>query len=75
MGVRDVGELLAAINNDCYLVRHYHSQRTSIERLRRHQAIQKLGETLKFAFSQTDQYEALIAALLDGLRPEDRPPF
>lgn len=58
------------IYNDCYMVRRY-----SRNKLRRHQAIMKLGATLVFAFSHTQEYEALIAALLDALRPEDRPPF
>lgn len=67
---RDVGDLVSTIYNDCYMVRHYERNK-----LRRHQAIQKLGATLQFAFSQTDEYEPLIQALLEGLRPIDRPKF
>ena len=71
----ELGELLSQLNNDCYMVRHYHGQRTAARRLRRHQAIQKLVATLMFTFEHTDDYEAVIGAVLDGLRPRDRPPF
>lgn len=72
--VRDVGELVSRIYNDCYMVRHYaRGGRSEIAKLRRHQAIQKLGETLRFAFNSTEEYETLIAAMLDGLRPLDVP--
>lgn len=62
-------ELVALILNDAYMVRHY-----SRSKQRRRQAIKKLGATILFAFSQSDDHEPLIEAILDALRPQDRPP-
>jgi cytosine/adenosine deaminase-related metal-dependent hydrolase len=71
----DMGAILAQIRNDIYLIRHYRGGRTAIERARRKQAIQKLGLTLRFAFSVSDDFETILKEVLDGLRPIDRPPF
>ena len=68
-----MGELVSCILNDAYMVRHY-----ARNQVRRRQAIQKLAATLRFAFNEAQEYEeqqAVITALLDGLRPEDRRPF
>ena len=65
----DTGELVARILNDWYMVRHY--QRG----LRRDQAILKLGTTIREAFSSSNDYKTLIAAVLDGGRPRDEQPF
>jgi hypothetical protein len=72
----DLNELEAAISNDCWMVRHYAPARTPTMRLRRQQAIQKLGVTVRRAFNASDKFEPLLAALVDGLRPRsDNPPF
>lgn len=73
--MRDVGELIQMLRNDCFLVRSYSGQRTEIQRLRRQQAIRKLVATLQYAFNESDDYEAIIGEFLDGLRPLDRPRF
>lgn len=66
-------ELVAQILNSAWLVRHYaRGTRTSLVR---QQAIQRLGMTVQYAFSISQDYETLLAAVVDGLRPEDRPPF
>lgn len=66
-------ELVSCILNDAFMVRHY--ERNQIRRL---QSIQKLGETLRFAFNRAQEpqeYETLISTLLDAFRPRDRRPF
>ena len=72
----DIADLIAAIYNDSYEVRYYHrGGRTSIGRARRAQAIQKLGLTLREALNRSEDFEAILAAIVDGLRPRDEPPF
>lgn len=67
---------VSAISNDCWMVRHYErGSRMSFQRLQRMQAIQKLGLTVRQAFNECDDYEALLAAVVDGLRPRDTQPF
>ena len=58
--------LVVAILNDAWMVRNY-----SRNRIRRAQAIAKLGHTLRHAFNQSDDFETLIATVLDALRPQD----
>ena len=66
---------LAAILNAAWMVRHYaRGGRSSTQRLRRTQAIQLLGGTLLAALSASQDYEPILTALIDGLRPHD-PPF
>ncbi len=67
--------MVAEILNDGWMVRHYSLQRTSVERARRAQAIQKMGLTVRNAFAQSDNFEPLLAAVADGLRPRDERPF
>lgn len=69
--------LVAAILNDWWMVRHYaRGANTSIGRASRAQAIQKLGLTIRNAFNTSDDFEALIAAILAGGRPQEYdPPF
>ena len=43
--------------------------------LYRGQAIQKLGIEVRVAFSISDDFEPLLAAVCDGLRPKDEQPF
>ena len=67
---------VAAILNASYMVRHYaRGGRSSLQRTQRSQAIQRLGLTVRDAFNESDDYEPLLAAVVDGLRPKDDPPF
>ena len=63
----------AAIYNDCRMVREYArgAGRQSHLGLLRQQAILKLGLTLREAFSNSDDFETLLHALVDGLSPKD----
>jgi hypothetical protein len=69
----DTRELVAAILNAAWMVRHY--ARGSRRSIQRSQAIQRLGLTVRDAFDTSEDFESLLAAVVDGLRPEDRPPF
>ena len=73
----DTGELVAQILNDWYIVRHYKrgGRAGGVGRERRQQAVQKLGLTIREAFNRSNDFEALIAAVLDGGRPQDHQPF
>lgn len=68
-------QLESAIRNDAWMVLHYAPQRTPAMRLRRAQAILKLGLTIREAFNKTDNFEPLLVAIVDGLRPRDERPF
>lgn len=67
----DLPALEAAIRNDAWMVRHYQRQ---CQRMRRQQAIRKLGLTVRHAFNSSDDFEPLLVALFDGLNPNDSPP-
>lgn len=72
----DSPQLVAAILNAAWMVRHYaRGGRSSIQRNERIKAIQHLGLVVRDAFSKSDDFEALLAAVVDGLRPRDEPPF
>ena len=71
----DVTELVAAILNGGWMVRNYALQRTAHNRLRRAQAIKKLGLVVRHAFNTSEDFEALLGAVVDGLRPRDNQPF
>jgi hypothetical protein len=73
----DTDALVAAILNDWWMVRHYaRGGRTNTGRSNRAQAIKKLGLTIRHAFSVSDDFEALIAAILAGGHPKEvDPPF
>jgi hypothetical protein len=69
-------DLVAAILNAAWMVRHYARGRgTTPMALRRAQAIQKLGLTVRHALNSSDDFEKILAAVVDGLRPKDEPPF
>jgi hypothetical protein len=68
--MEDDDPLVVAIRNDAWMVRYY-----ARNRMRRAQAIAKLGATLRHAFTESDDFETLLAAVLDGLRPQDTHPF
>ena len=72
----DTAELVAVILNSAWMVRHYaRGGRSSIQRAERKQAILYLGLAVRHAFSQSEDFEALLAAVVDGLRPRETPPF
>ncbi len=57
------------------MVVHYEDERTPARRLRRQQAVLQLGLAVRHAFSVSDNFEALLRAIVDGLRPRDTRPF
>lgn len=76
MGPPDTARLVSQILNAAWLVRHYRrGARSSIYRQERQRAIDALGVIVRDAFNMSSDYEALLAAVVDGLRPRDEPPF
>ena len=76
MEARGTEEAVAAILNAAWMVRHYaRGGRARINSLDRKNAILQLGLTVRQAFNQTEDFESLLAAVVDGLRPKDDPPF
>ena len=75
----DTASLVASILNSAWMVRHYsrggRMRPTSTMAMHRHQAIQKLGRVVRDAFTMSEDYEPLLAAVCDGLRPKDEQPF
>lgn len=71
----DRGDLVAAILNAGWMVRHYSRGRSGLGKLRRDQAIIAMGEAVRHAFSSSTDYESLLAAVADALRPKDEAPF
>lgn len=69
------GRRMAEIRHLSWMIRHCGQQRNESQRLRRTQAIQKLGLELREAFSETEDFEPLLAAILHGLNPKDPSPF
>lgn len=73
---RDTAAYVASILNAAYLVRYYgRGARTQIQRLERQQAIQRMGLTVRQAFDDSDDFEALLVAIVDGLVPKEEPRF
>lgn len=67
---------VAAILNAAWMVRHYaRGGRTFIHRTERTAAIHQLGLTCREAFNRSEDFEPLLAAICDGLRPRDDQPF
>lgn len=67
---------VSAILNACWLVRHYaRGGRSEIHKAQRTQAITSLGKIVRAAFNGSQDYEALLSAVVDGLRPKSEPPF
>ena len=60
-------ELVAAIYNACWWLRNCRGRRG----VNRDQAIQKLGIAVRHAFQESENFEPLLAALIDGLNPRD----
>lgn len=68
----DTSRHVAAILNAAWMVRHYQrGSRSGIGRLRRQQAVLKLGLTVREALNSSEDYEALLAAIVEGLRPKE----
>lgn len=68
---------VAAILNAAWMVRyHARGARLSYMSAQREQAIQFLGLTVRAAFNGTENFEPLLLAIVDGLRPRpDEQPF
>lgn len=67
---------VAHILNAAWMVRHYaRGGRSCLQRPERTEAIRVLGVIVRDAFVRCNDYEALLAAVVDGLRPRDDPPF
>lgn len=67
---------VAAILNAAWMVRHYaRGARTRINQAERAQAIHELGLLVRDAFDTSNNFEALLTAIVDGLRPKDEQPF
>lgn len=76
MAAPDTTHHVAAILNAGWMVRNYaRGGRSSIQRTERQQAIQRLGLTVRDAFSVSSDFEPLLVAVVDSLRPKDDPPF
>ena len=72
----DTAELVAAILNASWMVRHYaRGGRSEIHSKERNRAIYDLGLAVRLAFDTSEDFESLLAAVVDGLRPKDDPPF
>lgn len=61
--------LVASILNAAFMVRHYGARPHAGYRLRRAAAVQRLGLTVRRAFNQSENFEPLLIAVVDGLRP------
>lgn len=72
----DSAELVATILNSAWMVRHYaRGARSAIHSRERAEAIRQLGEAVRYAFNHSSEFESLLAAIVDGLRPKDDAPF
>lgn len=74
--MRTAEQHVQAIRHAAYLVRHYgRGARSRIHRSQRAAAIHALGLAVRQAFNESDDFETLLAAIVDGLRPREEPPF
>jgi hypothetical protein len=63
----------AEIRNAAWMVRHYARPLQSADRAA---AILRMGLTVREAFTKCDDYEQLLVAIVEGLKPETyEPPF
>lgn len=67
-GLRETPEWVSELRHAFWWVRHYRGARN---RLRRQQAILRLGLALREAFNKTEDFEPLLTAILEGLRPDN----
>lgn len=63
----DPADLVSSIYNACWWLRNSRGKRNA----QRQQAILAVGLAVRSAFQQTEDFEPLLAALLDGLSPRD----
>lgn len=79
MGAQSVEAQVAAILNAAWMVRHHarggRVSRESPMAANRQKAIRAMGLIVRQAFQSSDDFEPLLAAVVDGLRPRDEPPF
>ncbi len=68
----DTAALVAAILNAGYMVRFY---ARPVQREQRREAILALGLAVREAFNASEDFETLLAAVADALRPRDERPF
>lgn len=61
----------ATIRNKAWMVRHYPR---AMQRELRARAIRELGLAVRAAFNASDDFEPLLAAVVDGLAPRAEPP-
>lgn len=66
---------VAAILNAAWMVRHYALQRTETMRQQRARAVREMGLLVREAFNNSDDFEALLAAIVNGLSPKDERTF
>jgi hypothetical protein len=74
----DTASLVAEILNAGWMVRNYARgarQRGSRAALHRKQAIVRMGLTVRDAFAKSDDFEALLQAVVDALVPLENPRF
>jgi len=66
----DPANLISEILNTAYMVRYYkRGSRTTIGRLQRDQAVLKLALIAREALNTSDQFEPILEAIVEGLRP------
>ena len=72
-------DLIARIYNAAWLVRHYARggamHPTAALSKQRQEAIRELGLVVRHAFAVSEDFEALLTAVFDGLSKRDAPPF
>jgi hypothetical protein len=69
-GLNRVDGLAADIRNAAWRVRHYQrGGRSSIGRAQRERAIRSMGFIVRAAFNESENFEVLLIAVVDGLRP------
>lgn len=71
-GLTTGGRFAASIFNDAYMVRHY---RRGVSRRLRAQALQKMGATVREAFSTCEDFEPMLYAIAVGLHDPLDPRF
>jgi len=71
----DTAALVAAILNTAWMVRHYaRGGRSSILKKERARAIRQMGMMVRDCFNQSEDFEPMLAAVLDGLSPHEYEP-
>ena len=72
----DQAELVSRIYNAAWMVRNYaRGGRSTIQKRERDKAIHDMGLAVREAFIASEDFEPLLAAVVDGLRPRDEQPF